>query len=152
MANSLVYRSPSDVPNIFTTFATSASYGVFSTNDESRQIDKTTSINPGGTLMIRDRTYTDNDPVAFKAALQGVMLNYELSEPIVKPVIENLNLVYDVNDFGTERAIQPEDSAPFRADVVYGFNAIDTIRTNAEAIEQLFARVAVLESKATTTE
>lgn len=106
-----------------------------------------TNSNLDGYLYLKDESITETTSI--NEILSRVMLNYELAEPDEKPVTENLNLVYDVNDFGTERAIQPEDSAPFRADVVYGFNAIDTIRTNAEAIEQLFARVTALESKTT---
>lgn len=96
------------------------------------------SVSEAGYLRIFDSNYTtDADKDAFVASLQGVLLYYELAEPIVKPILEPIQLVYDVEDFGTERAIAPENSAPFRADIVYQFNAEGRIRDNGRNIERL---------------
>jgi hypothetical protein len=56
-------------------------------------------------------------------------------------------LDYEVSDFGTEEAVSKGESAPFRADIVYGFNAVDTIRNNRTMIEELLARIEALEGK-----
>lgn len=97
-------------------------------------------------LYIADNNYTSLD--AFVASLQGVMLYYELAEPIVTSLPSRaMNLNYAVWDWGTEKAVSSKLSAPFRADIVYGFNAVDTIRTNKLYIEALMLRVAELEAK-----
>lgn len=97
-------------------------------------------------LYIADNNYTSLD--AFVASLQGVMLYYELAEPIVTSLpARAINLNYAVWDWGTEKAVSSKLSAPFRADIVYGFNAVDTIRTNKLDIEALMLRVAELEAK-----
>lgn len=86
-------------------------------------------------IFIKDTSYSDVD--AFKAAMSGVYLYYELAEPIVTPISEPIQLVYDVEDFGTERAVSSLPSAPFRADIVYQFNAEGRIRDNSRNIEKL---------------
>ena len=89
-----------------------------------------------GYILVYDSSYSD--PATFKASVQGVMLYYELAEPIVTEIEEeNINFDYYVEDFGTEEALSSVSSAPFRADVVYTFNAVDTIRNNYLEIEEL---------------
>ena len=73
----------------------------------------------------------------FTSAMSGVLLYYELAEPIVTPVTEPLQLDYKVADFGTEKMLSDLPSSPFRADIVYQFNAADRIRDNARNIERL---------------
>lgn len=85
--------------------------------------------------VIKDSDYTDS--TSFKAAMSGVMLVYELIEPIVTPITEPLQLDYKVADFGTEKMLSTLPSSPFRADIVYQFNAADRIRDNARNIERL---------------
>lgn len=92
--------------------------------------DKTKCI-----LKVRDDSYTDAE--SFKTAMSGVILNYELAEPIITPLPDNINNNYHVWDWGTEEAILKPNSAPFRANIVYGFNAVDTIRRNKSNIEAL---------------
>ena len=82
-----------------------------------------------------------------KSALAGVKLTYELKTPVVTDLSEPLNLNYKVSDFGTEATVTDVISAPMKMDVVYGFNAVDSIRNNRTTIESLLARVAELESK-----
>ena len=91
-----------------------------------------------GNIFLFDPEYTSNDDKdAFVASLQGVLLYYELAEPIVTPVTEPLQLDYKVADFGTEKMLSDLPSSPFRADIVYQFNAADRIRDNARNIERL---------------
>ena len=85
--------------------------------------------------VIKDLDYTDS--ASFKAAMSGVLLYYELIEPIVTPVTEPLQWDYKVADFGTEKMLSDLPSSPFRADIVYQFNAADRIRDNARNIERL---------------
>jgi hypothetical protein len=66
-----------------------------------------------------------------------VLLYYELAEPIETPITEAIQLDYEVDDFGTEKAFAFGNSAPFRADIVYQFNAEGRIRDNSRNIERL---------------
>lgn len=96
-------------------------------------------------ITIRDTDYTD--ATSFKSAMQGVMLYYELAEPIVTEIEEeNINFDYYVEDFGSEEAIASVPSAPFRADVVYTFNAVDTIRNNYLEIEEMKKQMAQMQN------
>ena len=107
--------------------------------------DKSYTIVDGGKLYIKDSAYTDVS--SLKKALAGVKLCYALATPVVTDLLEPLNLDYKVSDFGTEAAVTDVVSAPMKMDVVYGFNAVDSIRNNRTTIESLLARVAELESK-----
>ena len=92
----------------------------------------------GGDIFLFDPEYTSNDDKdAFVASLQGVMLVYELAEPIVTPITEPLQLDYKVADFGTEKMVNFYPSSPFRADIVYAFNAADRINDNERNIERI---------------
>ena len=73
-------------------------------------------------ITIRDTSYTD--AATFKAAMQGVMLYYELAEPIVTELDEadqNFRDYYNVADFGTEQSQSSVPSAALLADVGYYF-------------------------------
>lgn len=86
-------------------------------------------------IYIRDDDYTD--AASFKAAMQGVMLYYELAEPVEYIIDESdvPNYNYKVSDFGTETLL-PEGvdasgvpkTSPIKAQIVYGMNAVDTLR------------------------
>jgi hypothetical protein len=86
-------------------------------------------------IYIRDDSYTDQ--TSFKAAMSGVMLYYELAEPIVTTIDKPLALDYQVWDFGTEEAIAEGKTTPLKASIVYEFNARDTIRKNRNDIAKL---------------
>ena len=86
-------------------------------------------------IFVRDDAYTDAE--SFKVAMQGVMLYYELAEPIVTEMDEPFGTDYRVADFGTEQAISSVPSAPFSADIIYQFNAVDMIRENYNEIKKL---------------
>ena len=89
----------------------------------------------GGVVRVIDLDYTDTD--SFKTAMSGVMLYYELAEPIVTSIDKPLALDYQVWDFGTEEAIAEGKTTPFKASIVYEFNARDTIRRNRNDIAKL---------------
>lgn len=88
-------------------------------------------------FVVFDSAYTD--ATAFKAAMSGVMLYYELAEPIEVEYDEK-SLTYPVVAGGTEEAIASEPSSAFRADIGYGIDAVKTIL-------DLKARVEALEGK-----
>lgn len=87
----------------------------------------------GNLVCIQDPSYTD--ATTFKASLSGVLLYYELAEPIEVDLPEPLNMTYEAWDFGTEELIAEGATTPLNADIVYQFNAVDRIRENSEAIK-----------------
>ena len=84
-------------------------------------------------IVVRDTSYTDT--ASFKSAMSGVMLYYELAEPIVTTFDKPLDLDYQVWDFGTEEAIAESKTTPLKASIIYEFNARDTIRANKLALK-----------------
>ena len=94
----------------------------------------TIAIDTGSTLNVYS---SHSDATSFKTAMQGVMLYYELAEPIVTEIEDIPELDYIVWDFGTEEALSSVPSAPFRADIIYQFNAVDRIRENTLRLQQL---------------
>jgi hypothetical protein len=101
----------------------------------------------GVSLYLRDDSYTGAD--ALKAALSGVMLYYELAEPIEVDLPEPLNMTYDAWDFGTEELIAEGKTTPLNADIVYQFNAVDRIRENTAKNQALEAELAELKAQLT---
>lgn len=101
----------------------------------------------GNVLNIRDSSYTD--ATTFKQAMQGVLLYYELAEPIEVDLPEPLNLTYDAWDFGTEELVAEGKTTPLNADVVYQFNAVDRIRENTAKNQALEAELAELKAQLT---
>lgn len=55
----------------------------------------------------------------FKSAMSGVMLYYELAEPIETTIAPPLDLTYKVADFGTEESISEGKSTPFNGIIKY---------------------------------
>ena len=99
-------------------------------------------------IVIRDTAYTTI--ADFVASLtDDDVVYYELTEPNEEVFAEAINLNYLANDFGTEEAIVTVDSAPFRADVIYQFNAQDRIRKNSDDINDLINRINILEAQQT---
>lgn len=100
------------------------------------------AISRAGVLFVYDPNYNTTGSLAnFVASLQGVLLYYELAVPIVTPITEPLQLDYKVADFGTEKMLSDLPSSPFRADIVYQFNAEGRIRDNSRNIERLEDKV-----------
>lgn len=89
---------------------------------------------------VGERAYASGDETNSAVTTDKVKTLYALTNPIVTEIAEGLNFDYKVWDFGTEEALSSVISAPFSADIIYGFNAVDNIRT-------LLERVRVLESK-----
>ena len=96
-------------------------------------------------ITIKDTAYTDAE--SFKAAMQGIPLYYELAEPVITEYDEPFNLDYLVWDFGTEEMLADKPSAPIKADIIYQFNAVDSIRNNKLNIDDLLKRMAQLENQ-----
>ena len=95
-------------------------------------------------LFIKDSAYTD--AASFKAAMAGVILYYELAEPIVTELDEAdqfKDLDYQVWNCGTEKAIVEGKSAPLAADITYGFNAIGKIKELESLVAALRAKVGI---------
>lgn len=91
-------------------------------------------------------TNYNNDPTAFKTAMSGVMLYYELETPVEYDLASPMPSLYAVDDCGTE-AKYPADtvtsvSAPITADLQYGIKARDIA---AEA-EDIFTAIRNLQS------
>lgn len=81
------------------------------------------------------QTYTENR--LKEEVLSDVKMYYELANPEVYELPEPLPLDYRVWDFGTEHFTPELGGSGLKADIVYGFNAVDTIRGNKSAIESL---------------
>ena len=95
--------------------------------------DKSMLRMDNGNIYIKDSAF-GSDATAFKAAMAGVMLYYELAEPIVTEIAEPFNLDYKVWNFGTEQAIAEGASTPLKAEIAYGFNAIGKIKELEEKV------------------
>jgi hypothetical protein len=96
--------------------------------------NKGISLNTSGYIEVYDPDYnTVDSAAAFKVAMSGVILLYELATPTTEEIDPPLNLTYKVSDFGTERIMvdetaQAPQSAPVPMSVVYAANASDTVR------------------------
>lgn len=71
------------------------------------------AINTSGAVNFRIAALADGDAAAFKAAMSGVYLFYELATPTTTPIDPPLNMTYRTEQGGTERVIVPtgENSA-----------------------------------------
>lgn len=69
--------------------------------------------------------------------LDGAYIVYELYDEEHISLDSPLQLDYWVSDWGTEDAISEDVSTPFKADIVYAFNAEGRIRDNERNIERL---------------
>lgn len=99
---------------------------IFGTTTQNVIDDNEQNIN----IYVRDSSYST--AADFKAAMSGVMLYYELATPIEVDFDEQLNLSYNVNDWGTEQLL-PENgttptTSPAKFDIVYNVNAVDTLK------------------------
>ena len=99
-------------------------------------------INEDSVIMrLGVREYEDGDNDNIEVITNGVSTVYELPDPIVISLSEPIQLDYWVDDWGTEEAIATIASAPFRADIIYQFNAEGRIRDNSRNIERLESKV-----------
>ena len=86
------------------------------------------------------RDYAEGDESNAEVLTDGVHTVAKLAEPIVKVLPEPITLDYYCEDWGSEEARPKEPStpsAPFRADIVYQFNAEGRIRDNSRNIDKL---------------
>lgn len=81
-------------------------------------VDKSCGYIYGNAICIRDESF-NTDATAFKTAMSGVMLYYELAEPIETTITPPLDLTYKVADFGTEESIAEGKSTPFIGIIKY---------------------------------
>ncbi len=102
------------------------------------------SIDSNSYLYARNDSYSD--AATFKAAMSGVPLFYELAEPEILEFDEPFNLDYEVWDFGTEQMLSSQPSAPIKASIVYGFNAVDSVRTAQLEIAELKTQIAQMQA------
>jgi hypothetical protein len=92
-----------------------------------------------------NRPWQSGDDDSDDVITDGTTTIYKLSTPEITPIIEPIQLAYDVEDFGTEQAISDQPSSPFRADIVYKFNAEGRIRDNGRNIDKLELQVNTLD-------
>ena len=119
-------------------------YTESTTIPRAEQSNKSIKASPSEKIItIRDDGYTD--VASFQAAMSGVLLYYELAEPIEVDLPEPLNMTYEAWDFGTEELVAKGATTPLNADIVYQFNAVDRIRENTTKNEELEAKIAALE-------
>ena len=99
-----------------------------------------------GKVFITGNILTNTTPMELQDKLQGVILYYELAEPIVTELDEAdqfKDLDYQVWNAGTEKAIAEGKSAPLAADITYGFNAIGKIKELESLVAALRAKVGI---------
>lgn len=146
-----VFYTPSitSIPKIKTNGAViSVKYPQY-TGSITEMLDKkisTSNYHYNNAVIIKDTSYTDVD--SFKASLQGQILYYELETPEVYELDFPINTSYEAYDFGTEEVLYNNDkevNIPMKANIEYGFNAVDMIRNNFEVIRTLKERVTALE-------
>ena len=106
--------------------------------------DKTFFVYENKQVFLYDSAYTD--AASLKVALRGVPLFYELAEPEVIEYDEPFNLDYEVWDFGTEQILTSRPSAPIKASIVYGFNAVDSVRNAEMEIAELKTQIAQMQT------
>ena len=70
-----------------------------------------------GGIGIRDDAYTTAE--SFKAAMAGVLLFYELAEPVEDIFEKPLNLTYTVINGGSETSLATENSTQFEGSIAY---------------------------------
>lgn len=76
-------------------------------------------------VYIRDDAYTTTE--SFKTAMAGVLLFYELSEPVEDIFEKPLNLTYTVINGGTETSLATENSTQFEGSIFYGKDYVGVI-------------------------
>ena len=116
-------------------------YGMHCINNVYDEINDAFAIQRIG---IRD--YEDGDENDVNVITDGLSTIHVLSKPISDTLAEPIQLDYWIDDWGTEEAISSDVEAPtpFKADIVYQFNAEGRIRDNARNIERLEKQVDIL--------
>lgn len=128
-------------------YKTGPSTGLIASGDKT--VARNAVAGKDGHLFVYDSSYAD--ATSFKQAMQGVLLYYELAEPIEVDLPEPLNITYDAWDFGTEELIAEGKTTPLNADIVYQFNAVDRIRENTTNVSEIEEEVATKQQELTLT-
>ena len=144
-AKAIFMQIPNIISNKYTSVSGNTWLNVLTTDKSIGTGENTIEGVVGQSVVVIDKRYTD--VATFKQAMQGVMLNYELAEPVVTELDVDISPDYKVWDYGTEEAISEVLSTPARINANYGFNAVGQITDNTELIKELLARVAVLEAQ-----
>lgn len=102
------------------------------------------------------RAYQSGDETNTAVTTDGKNTNYALATPDVQTITEDVNLAYDVADYGTEQLIVAEgaQSAPLSAEVVYEPNVLASIKQVAAMLTRLDAletAVATMQASAVAT-
>ena len=118
--------------------------GVYKTvpDNQIASISKAISLGTTKQLCVNNPEYTD--AASFKAAMDGVYLDYELAEPQEYVWDEPIANLIPTDRLGTERAIYPESdtpSAPFVADIQYGATTRDLVEAFKDRFEMLWNAV-----------
>ena len=95
---------------------------------------------------IEARAYQQGDATSATMITDGNTTFYELAEPIITEYDEPFNLDYEVWDFGTEQMLSSRPSAPIKAKIAYGFNAVDMVRTAQIEIAELKTQIAQMQT------
>lgn len=101
------------------------------------------------------RAYAEGDAEDTSVTTDGTNTNYALATPIVTEISEDVNLDFDVSDYGTEELIVEDGvaSAPLVADISYAPNALSTLKQVPDILKRLKAlESAVASATATTNE
>lgn len=85
--------------------------------------DKTCAYIYNYNFAIRDSAYSD--AVAFKAAMSGVLMFYELATPTTTPIDPPLNMSYHVEPGGTESLLHEGSTAPAIVETCYPFDVLN---------------------------
>lgn len=96
-------------------YKTGPSTGLIAYGDKS--VARNAVAGNDGYLYVYDTAYTNSD--TFKAAMQGVLLYYELAEPI-EVEIPKWKVEYKVEQGGTEQLVSENDTTNLKTDIIYG--------------------------------
>lgn len=88
----------------------------------------------GDIVYIKDSNYSDVE--SFFEHVTMSLFVYQRGEPLYADD-DPIQLSYWANDWGTEEALSNDVSTPFKADIVYAFNAEGRIRDNERNIERI---------------
>lgn len=104
-------------------------------------------------IYICDNSYSTLED--FVASVQGMQFYFILKDAKITEITEDINMDFDVSDYGTEELIVEDGvaSAPIVADISYAPNALSTLKQVPDILKRLKAlESAVASATATTNE
>ena len=129
--------SESSVPNILSNI-----YEAYANNaNNGNSVNMKVSLGGGGGIVCTNTAYTT--PAAFKTAMAGVPLYYELANYETYELVDALPSVYPIDVLGTESIVSDGLVAPFKADIEYGAKQKDF----AWHIDNLWSKIADMDIK-----